>query len=116
MNIDDLISGLFKARQPSFFTASDVNIKFVPVKCCLPLVSVRNKMNLNAIQSGPAPEVVGMGSKMQGTAFFISGKFDPFYKNVPYSALTNALQGLVNQLLTGSEEALHHPSSTTGAT
>ena len=32
--------------------------------------------------------------------YFISGKFDQFQRNVPYSALVNAFQGLVRQLLT----------------
>ena len=37
---------------------------------------------------------------------FISGKFDQFKKNVPYSAVVAAFQGLIRQLLTGSERQL----------
>lgn len=38
--------------------------------------------------------------------FFISGKFDQFRKNTPYSALIQAFQGLCKQLLTKSEKQL----------
>ena len=38
--------------------------------------------------------------------YFISGKFDQFQRNVPYSALVGAFRGLVCQLLTESEERL----------
>ena len=40
--------------------------------------------------------------------YFIVGKFDPFHRNVPYSALVLAFQGLVKQLLAESEENLRH--------
>ncbi|MCL1470952.1 ATP-binding sensor histidine kinase [Argonema antarcticum] len=35
--------------------------------------------------------------------YFISGKFDQFQRNIPYSAVVVALEGLVKQLLTESE-------------
>ncbi len=35
--------------------------------------------------------------------YFISGKFDQFQRNIPYSAVVKALSGLVKQLLTESE-------------
>ncbi|HEY9614464.1 serine/threonine-protein kinase PknK, partial [Allocoleopsis sp.] len=38
--------------------------------------------------------------------YFISGKFDQFQRNIPYSALINAFQSLVKQLLTESESKL----------
>ncbi|HEY9698904.1 MAG TPA: AAA family ATPase [Trichocoleus sp.] len=38
--------------------------------------------------------------------YFISGKFDQFQRNVPYSAIITALQALVKQLLTESETQL----------
>ena len=38
--------------------------------------------------------------------FFISGKFDQFQRNIPYSAIVNAFRGLINQLLTENEETL----------
>jgi len=38
--------------------------------------------------------------------FFISGKYDRFQWNIPYSALIYAFQGLIQQLLTGSEQQL----------
>ena len=37
---------------------------------------------------------------------FITGKFDPFHRNVPYNALVHAFQGLVGQLLTENEKRL----------
>ena len=36
--------------------------------------------------------------------YFISGKFDQFQRNIPYSAITQALQKLVRQLLSEPEE------------
>ncbi len=39
--------------------------------------------------------------------YFISGKFDRFHQNVPYSALVHAFQDLVRQLLMESERGLH---------
>ncbi len=38
--------------------------------------------------------------------YFISGKFDQFQRNVPYSAIVTAFSNLVRQLLTESEEQL----------
>ena len=38
--------------------------------------------------------------------YFISGKFDQFQRNIPYSAVVKALSGLVRQLLTESEPQL----------
>ncbi|HEY9651045.1 MAG TPA: AAA family ATPase, partial [Coleofasciculaceae cyanobacterium] len=38
--------------------------------------------------------------------YFISGKFDQFQRNIPYSAIVNAFQDLIRQLLTESEEQL----------
>ncbi|HEY9604880.1 MAG TPA: AAA family ATPase [Allocoleopsis sp.] len=37
-------------------------------------------------------------------AYFISGKFDQFQRNIPYSAIVSALQKLVQQLLTEPDE------------
>ncbi|MCG8613714.1 MAG: AAA family ATPase, partial [Pseudomonadales bacterium] len=39
---------------------------------------------------------------------FISGKFDQFQKNIPYSALKQALQQWLQQQLTKSDKALEH--------
>ncbi|MDY7014429.1 MAG: serine/threonine-protein kinase PknK, partial [Cyanobacteriota bacterium] len=39
--------------------------------------------------------------------YFISGKFDQFQRNIPYSAVVAAFQDLVRQLLTESEEQLN---------
>ncbi len=36
--------------------------------------------------------------------FFLSAKFDQFQRDVPYATLTQALRGLVQQLLAGSDE------------
>jgi len=38
--------------------------------------------------------------------YFISGKFDQFQRNIPYSAVVNAFRDLVTQLLTESESQL----------
>ncbi|MFB2968579.1 AAA family ATPase [Aerosakkonema sp. BLCC-F183] len=38
--------------------------------------------------------------------YFISGKFDQFQRNVPYSAVVSALEGLVRQILTESDDRL----------
>ena len=39
--------------------------------------------------------------------YFISGKFDQFQRNVPYSAIVNAFKELVEQILTESEAQLN---------
>ncbi|MBD2128120.1 trifunctional serine/threonine-protein kinase/ATP-binding protein/sensor histidine kinase [Microcoleus sp. ZQ-A2] len=39
--------------------------------------------------------------------YFISGKFDQFQRNIPYSAVVSAFDGLMQQLLTESEAKLH---------
>jgi len=38
--------------------------------------------------------------------FFLSGKFDPLRRDIPYATLAQALQGLVQQVLAGSDEEL----------
>ena len=38
--------------------------------------------------------------------YFISGKFDQFQRNIPYSAVVDTFKGLVKQLLTETEEEL----------
>ncbi|MGK7924183.1 MAG: AAA family ATPase [Spirulina sp.] len=38
--------------------------------------------------------------------YFITGKFDQFQRNIPYSALVRAFQGLIRQLLTKSSDRL----------
>jgi serine/threonine protein kinase len=40
--------------------------------------------------------------------YFITGKFDQFQRNIPYSAIVSALQGLVRQLLSETEAQLQH--------
>ncbi|GAA6620409.1 AAA family ATPase [Scytonema sp. NUACC26] len=42
----------------------------------------------------------------QKRGYFISGKFDQFRRNIPYSAIVDALVGLVRQLLTEDEASL----------
>lgn len=39
--------------------------------------------------------------------YFISGKFDQYKRNIPYSALIEAFHGLVRQLLSDSDERVH---------
>ncbi|QRK08232.1 AAA family ATPase [Archangium violaceum] len=43
---------------------------------------------------------------VQRRGFFLSGKFDQFQRDIPYTALAQALRGLVQQLLAGSDEEL----------
>ena len=38
--------------------------------------------------------------------YFLAGKFDPLKRNIPYSGIVSAFQGLVRQLLTESERQL----------
>ncbi len=42
----------------------------------------------------------------QKRGHFITGKFDQFQRNIPYSALIQAFQGLIRQLLASSTEAI----------
>jgi PAS domain S-box-containing protein len=42
----------------------------------------------------------------QRRGYFISGKFDQFQRNIPYSAIVRAFQSLVRQLLTESKDKL----------
>ncbi|MBM7118482.1 trifunctional serine/threonine-protein kinase/ATP-binding protein/sensor histidine kinase [Archangium primigenium] len=41
-------------------------------------------------------------------SFFLSGKFDQFQQASPYATLAQAIRGLTQQLLAGSDEALAH--------
>jgi predicted ATPase/signal transduction histidine kinase/tRNA A-37 threonylcarbamoyl transferase component Bud32 len=43
---------------------------------------------------------------VQRRGFFLSGKFDQFQRDIPYATLAQALRGLVQQLLAGSDEEL----------
>jgi serine/threonine protein kinase len=43
----------------------------------------------------------------QQRGYFISGKFDQFQRNIPYSAVINAFQDFVRQLLAENEEKLN---------
>ncbi|MCY1074259.1 trifunctional serine/threonine-protein kinase/ATP-binding protein/sensor histidine kinase [Archangium lansingense] len=40
--------------------------------------------------------------------FFLSGKFDQFQQDIPYSTLAQAIRGLTQQLLSGTDEELAH--------
>ncbi|MFD2368812.1 AAA family ATPase [Brevibacillus sp. GCM10020057] len=44
---------------------------------------------------------------LQGRGRFISGKFDQYKQNVPYSAILLAFQDLIRQILAGNERELH---------
>ncbi|WNG34071.1 AAA family ATPase [Archangium violaceum] len=41
---------------------------------------------------------------VQRRGFFLSGKFDQFQRDIPYSTLAQAIRGLVQQLLAGTDE------------
>ncbi|WP_226582641.1 AAA family ATPase [Microseira wollei] len=71
---------------------------------------LRNEMMLVAGYSGIGKsalvaELYKPITKQKG--YFISGKFDQFKRNIPYSAVVNAFAGLVRQLLTESQEQLN---------
>ncbi|WP_179130890.1 ATP-binding protein, partial [Candidatus Entotheonella palauensis] len=40
-------------------------------------------------------------------AFFVSGKFDQFHRDIPYAPLLEAFRGLLRQVLAGSDEQIH---------
>ncbi|MCP4625023.1 MAG: AAA family ATPase, partial [bacterium] len=40
--------------------------------------------------------------------YFISGKFDQYTRNIPYSAIVMAFQSLIKQILTEPEEQVRH--------
>jgi|GEM_PF-15459 len=44
----------------------------------------------------------------QQQGYFITGKFEQYQKNIPYSGIVHAFQSLVKQLLTEGEEELSH--------
>ncbi|MBN1206284.1 MAG: AAA family ATPase [Myxococcaceae bacterium] len=43
---------------------------------------------------------------VQRRGFFLSGKFDQFQRDIPYATLAQAIRGLVQQLLAGTDEEL----------
>src|SRR6185503_16856598 len=43
---------------------------------------------------------------VQRRSFFLSGKFDQFQRDVPYASVAQAIRGLVQQLLAGTDEEL----------
>lgn len=55
-------------------------------------------------KSALVKEIYRSLTKKQG--YFISGKFDQFQRNIPYSAVVNAFKELVQQLLSETEEQL----------
>jgi len=58
--------------------------------------------------SGKSSLVHEMSKSLIGKrGYFITGKFDQFCRNLPYSAIIQAFQGFVLQLLTQNDEQLH---------
>ncbi|HAA32823.1 MAG TPA: hypothetical protein DCE56_40290, partial [Cyanobacteria bacterium UBA8553] len=57
------------------------------------------------LESGSQAEPGSQVREYRG--YFISGKFDQFQRNIPYSAVVSAFKGLVRQLLTESEAQLN---------
>ncbi|HAX76587.1 MAG TPA: PAS sensor protein [Cyanobacteria bacterium UBA11372] len=75
-----------------------------------PCPNSRNELMLVAGYSGIGKsalvaEIYKPITKRKG--YFISGKFDQFQRNIPYSAVVNAFAGLVRQILTESQERLN---------
>ncbi|MDF2667727.1 MAG: histidine kinase [Paenibacillus sp.] len=79
------------------------------------LLAIKNEVARNASQfvlvSGPT----GMGKTTfvqeslrahSSTGLFISGKFDPYQSDIPYSAWIQAIEDLIRQLLTGSNRQM----------
>jgi PAS domain S-box-containing protein len=72
-----------------------------------PRVPVSSKMVLVSGYSGVGKSALVQELYKPITAkrgYFISGKFDQFQRNIPYSAIAHALQKLVQQLLSESDE------------
>jgi hypothetical protein len=55
-------------------------------------------------KSSLVAEIHKSNTRIRG--YFTAGKFDQFQRSIPYSAIVNAFQGLVRQLLTESEAQL----------
>ncbi|MEQ8758046.1 MAG: AAA family ATPase [Coleofasciculus sp. G1-WW12-02] len=79
-------------------------------KCPLPTPHTPIEMMLVAGYSGIGKssliaEIHKPNTRLRG--YFISGKFDQFQRNVPYSAIVSAFKELVQQILTESEAQLN---------
>ena len=72
------------------------------IKCCseMMLVSGYSGIGKTAVVNEIHKPIV----RQRG--YFISGKFDQFQRNIPYSAIVNAFQSLIRQLLSETNENL----------
>lgn len=72
-------------------------------RCAIEMMLVAGYSGIG--KSSLVAEIHKPNTRLRG--YFTSGKFDQFQRNIPYSAIVNAFNGLVRQLLTESEAQLH---------
>ncbi|MBU1168621.1 MAG: AAA family ATPase [Proteobacteria bacterium] len=125
----DLTECLFRLKKYGRIEDFDISKKDVPIKFIIPQSLHGREKELNALMS--CFERVSHGSKelmvvtgdpgigkstlinevhkpiLEKRGFFLSGNFDQFRRDVPYSALIQALQGLIQQLLSQNEEQIN---------
>ncbi|MBN2401271.1 MAG: EAL domain-containing protein [Spirochaetes bacterium] len=105
-----------------------IGLKDIPIKCIIPQLLIgRDKelkiiLNVFAKTNIGSKEVVfvsgqsGIGKSalvneiqnhvVKNRGYFITGKYDPFRKDVPYSAIRQAFQGLIRQILAECQKRL----------
>jgi diguanylate cyclase (GGDEF)-like protein len=121
-DLDICLDALSKGSQPADFKAGqhDISDKFsIPAKLYGRAEEVRHLLEaFERTASGDSGIVLvtghsGIGKSSlineihkpitQKRGFFIEGKFDQFRRNIPYSALIQAFQGMLRQILAGSD-------------
>ncbi len=103
---DNDISGRFQIPQKLYGREKEIET----------LLAVFDRVSLGSVETVLVSGSAGIGKtslvhKMlkpvaQRRGFFISGKFEQFKHNVPYASLVQALQELVRQILTETEEQI----------
>jgi predicted ATPase/signal transduction histidine kinase/CheY-like chemotaxis protein/tRNA A-37 threonylcarbamoyl transferase component Bud32 len=89
------------AAQKDFDTNAEINADNPPSPIEMMLVAGYSGIGKSAL----VQEIYKPITEKRG--YFISGKFDQFQRNIPYSAVVSAFQGLVRQLLTETEAQLN---------
>jgi predicted ATPase/signal transduction histidine kinase/tRNA A-37 threonylcarbamoyl transferase component Bud32 len=72
-------------------------------RCAIEMMLVAGYSGIG--KSSLVAEIHKPNTRLRG--YFTEGKFDQFQRNIPYSAIVNAFNGLVRQLLTESEAQLN---------
>jgi predicted ATPase/serine phosphatase RsbU (regulator of sigma subunit)/tRNA A-37 threonylcarbamoyl transferase component Bud32 len=88
-----LLAAFERVSQPNLLTGTGIELM---------LVAGYSGMGKSALVA----EIYKPITKARG--YFISGKFDQFQRNIPYSAIVAAFQDLSRQLLSETEEELNH--------